>query len=114
MHRTYKNTIIHKINNHVETHCFIQTERKPQRYRETRRNEPLQGCHRGIAGYHSTIRHIHVGFNVNPAEQWDICLDSEFDNLEDMKAYATHPAHLAAAGLLKDAKEGRACTDYEF
>ena len=62
----------------------------------------------------STIRHIHVGFNVNPAEQWDICLDSEFDNLEDMKAYATHPAHLAAAGLLKDAKEGRACTDYEF
>ena len=31
-----------------------------------------------------------------------------------MIAYATHPAHLAAAGLLKDAKEGRACTDYEF
>lgn len=62
----------------------------------------------------STIRHIYVGFNINPDEQWDICLDSEFDTLEDMKAYSVHPAHLAAAGLLKDVKEGRACTDYEF
>lgn len=61
-----------------------------------------------------TIRHIYVGFNINPDEQWDICLDSEFDTLEDMKAYSIHPAHLAAAGLLKDVKEGRACTDYEF
>lgn len=62
----------------------------------------------------TTIRHIHVGFNINPDEQWDICLDSEFDTLEDMKAYSIHPAHLAAAGLLKEAKEERACTDYEF
>lgn len=62
----------------------------------------------------TTIRHIHVGFNINPDEQWDICLDSEFDTLEDMKAYSIHPAHLAAAGLLKESKEERACTDYEF
>lgn len=62
----------------------------------------------------TTIRHIHVGFNINPDEQWDICLDSEFNTLEDMKAYSIHPAHLAAAGLLKEAKEERACTDYEF
>lgn len=62
----------------------------------------------------TTIRHIHVGFNINPDEQWDICLDSEFDTLEDIKAYSIHPAHLAAAGLLKEAKEERACTDYEF
>ncbi|WP_300729642.1 Dabb family protein [uncultured Bacteroides sp.] len=60
------------------------------------------------------IRRIHVGLNINPAEQWDICLDSEFDTLEDVKAYAVHPAHVAAAGILKDAKDGRACTDYEF
>ncbi len=60
------------------------------------------------------IRRIHVGLNINPAEQWDICLDSEFDTMEEVKAYAAHPAHVAAAGILKDAKEGRACTDYEF
>ena len=60
----------------------------------------------------SSIRQIHVGCNMNPAEQWDLCLDSTFDSLEDVQAYAAHPAHLAAAAILKDAKEGRACTDF--
>lgn len=60
------------------------------------------------------IRHIVVGLNANPAEKWDICLESEFDSLADVSAYAAHPDHLAAAGLLKDAKADRACVDYEF
>ena len=54
------------------------------------------------------IRDIHVGL----AEVWDICLDSSFDTLDDVKAYAIHPAHVAAAGILKEAKENRACVDY--
>ena len=58
------------------------------------------------------IRDIHVGLNENPAEVWDICLDSSFDTLDDVKAYAIHPAHVAAAGILKEAKENRACVDY--
>lgn len=58
------------------------------------------------------IRDIHVGLNENPAETWDICLDSSFDTLEEVKAYSIHPAHVAAAGILKDAKENRACVDY--
>ena len=60
------------------------------------------------------IRHIFVGFNMNPDEQWDMCLDSAFDTLEDVRAYSTHPDHLAASALLKDYKQDRACTDYEF
>ncbi|MDE5676316.1 Dabb family protein [Phocaeicola sp.] len=60
------------------------------------------------------IRHIFVGLNANPAEKWDICLDSEFDTLADVNAYAVHPDHVAAAGILKDAKADRACVDYEF
>ena len=59
------------------------------------------------------IRRVFVGLNINEAEAWDICLESEFDTLEDVKFYATHPAHVAAAGLLKDAKADRACVDYE-
>lgn len=58
------------------------------------------------------IRDIHVGLNENPAETWDICLDSSFDTLDDVKAYSIHPAHVAAAGILKEAKENRACVDY--
>ena len=60
------------------------------------------------------IRKIFVGLNMNEAEQWDICLESEFDTLEDVKLYAAHPDHIAAAGILKDAKAARACVDYEF
>ena len=40
------------------------------------------------------------------------CLDSEFDTLEDVKAYSAHPDHQAAAGLLKEYKQNRACVDY--
>lgn len=59
------------------------------------------------------IRKVFVGLNMNEAEQWDICLESEFDTLEDVKVYAAHPDHVTAAGILKDAKDGRACVDYE-
>lgn len=60
------------------------------------------------------IRKIFVGLNANPTEKWDICLDSEFDTLADVNAYATHPDHVAAAALLKEVKQDRACVDYEF
>ena len=33
----------------------------------------------------SVIRSIEVGFNINPAEAWDIALYSEFDSLDDVK-----------------------------
>ncbi len=60
------------------------------------------------------IRQVYVGLNTNPAEKWDICLESAFDSLDDVKAYAVHPAHVAAAGIIKDAKADRACVDFEF
>ena len=60
------------------------------------------------------IKDIHVGLNINPSEKWDICLDSTFDSLEDVKAYSVHPDHVAAAGIIKDAKEDRACVDFEI
>jgi len=58
------------------------------------------------------IRKIEVGLNINPAESWHIALYSEFDSLEDVKAYATHPEHVAAGKIIADAKENRACVDY--
>ena len=60
------------------------------------------------------IRKIEVGLNINPAEAWNIALYSEFDSLEDVKAYATHPEHVAAGKIIADAKENRACVDYEL
>lgn len=61
----------------------------------------------------SSIRAISVRPNLNPVENWDICLDSEFDTLEDVDAYSVNPAHVAAASILKNVKQERACVDYE-
>ncbi len=61
----------------------------------------------------SFIRKVFVGLNLNPAEKWDICLESEFDTLADVHAYAAHPDHRAAAALLKDVRQDRACVDYQ-
>lgn len=60
------------------------------------------------------IKHVEVGININPDEQWNIALYSEFNTLEEVKSYAVHPAHVAAAKLLADVKESRSCVDYEF
>ena len=60
------------------------------------------------------IRKIEVGLNTNPGETWHIALYSEFDNLDDVKFYATHPEHVAAGKILAETKESRACVDYEF
>ncbi|NDW11516.1 Dabb family protein [Bacteroides sp. 214] len=62
----------------------------------------------------SIIRNIEVGLNINASETWDIALYSEFDSLEDLKTYATHPDHVAAASIISDVKENRSCVDYEF
>ena len=43
-----------------------------------------------------------------------IALYSEFDTLDDVKYYATHPDHVAAGKLIAAVKESRACVDYEI
>ena len=59
------------------------------------------------------IRSVHVGFNANPAEKWDICLDSSFDSLDDVKAYSVHPVHKAVASELMKHIGERACVDFD-
>ena len=62
----------------------------------------------------SVIRKIEVGLNMNPGESWHIALYSEFDNLDDVKFYATHPDNVAAGKIIAEAKESRSCVDYEI
>lgn len=59
------------------------------------------------------IRNVHVGFNINPDEKWDICLDSTFDNLDDVRKYSVHPAHKAVASALMKHIGERACVDFD-
>ena len=62
----------------------------------------------------SVIRKVEVGLNINPGETLNMGLFSEFDSLEDVRYYATHPEHVAAGKILAETKESRACVDYEL
>ena len=59
------------------------------------------------------IRKIQVGLNANPEEQFDFALYSEFDTMDDVRAYAADAADLDLAALLNDCKKSRSFVDYE-
>lgn len=60
------------------------------------------------------LKSMEVGINENPNEDWDVVLTAVVPQMDDVATYATHPAHVAAAGLLSGHKESRACVDYYF
>lgn len=59
------------------------------------------------------LKSIHVGLNINPAEKWDVVLETEFNTLEDLNLYANHPKHVEISkNIIGPVKEDRACVDY--
>lgn len=68
---------------------------------------------RALPGQIDVLQSIEVGLNENPAEDWDLVLTAVVPTMADVKTYAQHPAHVAAAGIISSYKEARACVDYE-
>lgn len=58
------------------------------------------------------LQSIEVGINENPAESWDIVLIAVLPDMEAVRVYAEHPAHVAAAAIIKNHKKSRACVDF--
>ncbi len=65
-----------------------------------------------LPGQIDVLQSIEVALNENPAEEWDIVLTAIVPTMQDVAVYAAHPAHVAAAAIIKDAKQARACVDY--
>ncbi|MDA3853440.1 MAG: Dabb family protein [Bacteroidales bacterium] len=59
----------------------------------------------------SELKLLEVGINVNPSEEYDISLVTEFEDMNDLKTYANHPDHLAVAVIIREVMESRACVD---
>ena len=57
------------------------------------------------------LQSIEVALNENPVEDWDIVLTAVVPTMADVATYAHHPAHVAAASIIKDVKQLRACVD---
>ena len=70
--------------------------------------EPLSGV---IEGIRSLTIHANVAF---PDTNWDVVLLSEFDSLEALEAYQTHPSHVAAAPVVAALVADRASVDIEI
>ena len=58
------------------------------------------------------LKKNHVGVNINPNEEFDICLETEHENMKDLKAYAVHSEHIAVAKIVREVLEKRSCVDY--
>ena len=58
------------------------------------------------------LQSIETALNENPAEDCDIVLTVIAPTMSDVAVYAKHPAHVAAAAIIKDVKEQRASVDY--
>lgn len=60
------------------------------------------------------IKALKVGINSNPENEYDVVLECEFDNLNDLATYQKHPAHLRVVDFLKSIRDLKAAVDYEI
>ncbi|MBQ9898663.1 MAG: Dabb family protein [Ruminococcus sp.] len=49
-----------------------------------------------------------------PQDNYTISLLCDFETIDDLNAYQTHPAHLAFGKFIGTVKTARACIDYEY
>lgn len=59
------------------------------------------------------IVEIAVSFNINPAEKYDLVLNSLFHTLDDVKTYAVSPEHTKVAEYIKTKVDVRSAIDFE-
>jgi quinol monooxygenase YgiN len=61
------------------------------------------------------IREYEVGEDVlKTPRSWDVALIGTYDNLEALKTYNDHPAHVAVVQKIRAISEGAASVDFEF
>lgn len=49
-----------------------------------------------------------------PDSNYDLALICDFENIDDLNAYQTHPEHLKFGNFITQVRESRACIDYEY
>lgn len=96
-----KHTVLFKL------HEFKSSEEKNTKIQEIK--EGLENLVNKI----NVLKRLELGVNVNPAENYDLCLQTEFETKEDLAIYASHPEHLKVGELIRACLTDRACVDYE-
>ena len=61
------------------------------------------------------IQSMHVGINFDTSsDAFDIILNADFNNKEDLKIYQEHPEHLKVVQFLRKVRDKRVVADYEI
>lgn len=59
------------------------------------------------------LRSLQVGVDVVRGDNFDLVLVSDFDSVDDIRAYQEHPAHLEVAGYIRSVVASRSAVDFE-
>lgn len=63
----------------------------------------------------SVLKSMEVGIDFNQSERaFDLSLYSTFESKDNLKAYATHPAHLEVLALIREVTLESKVVDYEL
>ena len=77
--------------------------------------EEMRQALEGLNGVVPTLLSLTVRPNaLFIGQNFDVVLDSTFDDAEGLAAYAAHPAHEEAAKVIKKYSVERTAVDYEF
>ena len=60
------------------------------------------------------IKNLETGININPKNEYDAILISEFENMEDLEKYKNDPRHVKVSNMCKEIRISRQAIDYEF
>lgn len=60
------------------------------------------------------IKNMETGININPKNENDAILISEFETMEDLEKYKNTPEHVKVSALCKEIRVERQAIDYEF
>ena len=62
------------------------------------------------------IKSLEVGININEEEAFasDLCLITEFDDMQALGRYQVNPDHKAVSGFVREVCLSRTIVDYEF
>jgi hypothetical protein len=62
------------------------------------------------------LKKLEVQLNHTEADptNYEFALLCDFETMDDLNTYQTHPAHVAFGQFIKPLREARACIDYEY
>jgi len=77
--------------------------------------EAIAGVLRPLAGTITEISTLSINRNEAFHDvNWDVVLVGDYNSLDDLQAYQVHPAHVAAAAVVRTHVAQRASIDFEL